>query len=177
MSVTLHIFITSNKIHFDPMARVIVFISLLLLSLFAITLAKDDMNTINDASFNKTLHVCHPSRFEQLGLNMKDFAFCDSSLSFSVRVKDLVDRMTLSEKAQQLGDNAYGVARIGLPSYEWWSEALHGVSFIGNNDRKGSYFDKVVPGATSFPMVITTAATFNQSLWKTIGQVNDTKIK
>nr|GME11200.1 probable beta-D-xylosidase 5 [Ipomoea batatas] len=159
------------------MARFIVFISLLLLSLFAITLAKDDMNTINDASFNETRHVYHPSRFEQLGLNMKDFAFCDSSLSFSVRVKDLVDRMTLLEKAQQLGDNAYGVARIGLPSYEWWSEALHGVSFIGNNDRKGSYFDEVVPGATSFPMVITTAATFNQSLWKTIGQVVSTEAR
>nr|GLL32383.1 beta-xylosidasealpha-l-arabinofuranosidase 1 [Ipomoea trifida] len=159
------------------MARDIVFISLLLVSLFSISLAKDDMNTINDASFNETRHVCHPSRFEQLGLDMKDFAFCDSSLSFSVRVKDLVDRMTLLEKAQQLGDNAYGVARIGLPSYEWWSEALHGVSFIGNNDRKGSYFDEVVPGATSFPMVITTAATFNQTLWKTIGQVVSTEAR
>ncbi|KAJ0083072.1 hypothetical protein Patl1_10162 [Pistacia atlantica] len=64
-------------------------------------------------------------------MEVSDFAFCDSSLPYSVRVKDLVDQMTLSEKVNQLGNLAYGVPRLGLPKYEWWSEALHGVSNVG----------------------------------------------
>lgn len=100
---------------------------------------------------------------------MSDFSFCDSSLSYKERAKDLVKRMTLQEKVLQLGDLAYGVPRLGLPKYEWWSEALHGVSNVG----PGTFFDDVVPGATSFPTVILTTASFNESLWKSIGQVNE----
>ncbi|OMP00445.1 hypothetical protein COLO4_12684 [Corchorus olitorius] len=100
---------------------------------------------------------------------MADFAYCDKSLPYEVRAKDLVDRMTLVEKAEQMGDNtSRGIPRIGLPMYKWWSEALHGVSDIGRSTK----FDPLVPSATSFPMVIHTAATFNKSLWKTIGQFN-----
>ncbi|XP_052210535.1 probable beta-D-xylosidase 5 [Diospyros lotus] len=108
---------------------------------------------------------------------MKEFAYCDASLSYEVRVKDLVDRMTLEEKARQLGDTATGVERIGLPKYEWWSEALHGVSNTGQPGSPGSFFDDEIPGATSFPTVILTAATFNESLWKTIGQVVSTEAR
>ncbi|KAJ7968895.1 Beta-D-xylosidase [Quillaja saponaria] len=104
---------------------------------------------------------------------MSNFAYCDSSLPFAVRVKDLVDRMTLMEKINQLGDNAFGVPRIGLEKYEWWSEALHGVSNVG----RGTHFDNLIPGATSFPTVILTAASFNESLWKTIGQAVSTEAR
>ncbi|KAJ7968896.1 Beta-D-xylosidase [Quillaja saponaria] len=72
---------------------------------------------------------------------MSKFAYCDSSLPFAVRVKDLVDRMTLMEKINQLGNKAFGVPRIGLAKYEWWSEALHGVSNVG----PGTYFDDLIP--------------------------------
>lgn len=99
---------------------------------------------------------------------MSNFAFCDSSLSYAARVKDLVDQMTLSEKVYQLGNLAYGVPRLGLPKYEWWSEALHGVSNVG----PGTFYDDVVPGSTSFPTVISSTASFNESLWKKIGQVH-----
>lgn len=116
---------------------------------------------------NNFTFVCDPSRYANLGLDLSSFHFCDSSLSFPERAKDLVDRMTLSEKVAQLGDRAAGVDRLGLPPYNWWSEALHGVSNVGH----GTWFDEVVPGATSFPNVITTAASFNEALWKTIGQV------
>lgn len=112
-------------------------------------------------------HVCDPTRFSLLGLNMADFPYCDKSLPFDVRAKDLVDRMTLDEKAKQVGNKAEGVLRLGLPKYQWWSEALHGVSNVGY----GSFFDDVVPSATSFPTVILTTASFNSTLWKTIGQV------
>ncbi|XP_052206829.1 probable beta-D-xylosidase 5 [Diospyros lotus] len=108
---------------------------------------------------------------------MEDFGFCDSSLPYPVRVKDLVDRMTLQEKAQQLGDTATGVPRIGLPAYEWWSEALHGVADTGQPGSKATFFDDQIPGATSFPTVILTAASFNESLWKTIGQVVSTEAR
>lgn len=100
---------------------------------------------------------------------MKSFGFCNASLSYSVRVKDLIDRMTLEEKVKQLSDVAYGVDRLGLPMYEWWSEALHGV--VDNAQTGCAFFDADVPGATSFPNVILIAATFNDSLWKLLGQV------
>ncbi|KAH9749363.1 hypothetical protein KPL70_005350 [Citrus sinensis] len=56
----------------------------------------------------------------------------------------------------------------------WWcSEALRGVSNIGRkkNTPLGSCFYQLVPGATSFPMVIVTTASFNESLWKRIGRI------
>ena len=156
------------------------FISILDLALCCLSSAKArEIHTtespIDDSPFNLTTsysYVCHPSRFSELGLDIKKYAYCDSSLPYHIRVKDLIDRMTLEEKVQQIGDTAKGVPRIGLPKYEWWSEALHGVSNVGQQGSKASFFDDVVPGATSFPMVILTAASFNETLWKTIGQVN-----
>ncbi|XP_017975208.1 PREDICTED: probable beta-D-xylosidase 5 [Theobroma cacao] len=109
-----------------------------------------------------------------LGLDMDEFAYCDKSLPYHVRAKDLLDRMTLVEKADQMGHGtSVGIPRIGLPPYNWWSEALHGVS----NTGPGTHFDSVVPGATSFPTVILTAAAFNQTLWKTIGKVVSTEAR
>ncbi|XWS07572.1 hypothetical protein CRYUN_Cryun41cG0000400 [Craigia yunnanensis] len=81
--------------------------------------------------------------------------------------------MTLTEKVNQMGDNATGVLRIGLPMYEWKSEALHGVSNVG----PGTYFNDFVPAATSFPTVIHATASFNQSLWKTIGKAVSTEAR
>ncbi|KAJ9135930.1 hypothetical protein P3X46_033050 [Hevea brasiliensis] len=121
---------------------------------------------VSDVPVNYT-HVCEPSRFAKQGLDIAEFGYCDTSQSFEKRAKDLIDRMTLEEKVLQLGNSAAGASKIGLPPYEWWSEALHGVS----NTGPGTNFDEVVPGATSFPTVLLTTASFNQSLWKTIGEV------
>ncbi|KAJ4842613.1 hypothetical protein Tsubulata_025130 [Turnera subulata] len=104
---------------------------------------------------------------------MKKFPFCDKSLPYDVRASDLVKQMTLSEKVLQLGNTNRGVPRLGLPKYEWWSEALHGVSNVG----PGTFFDDLVPSSTSFPTVITSAASFNESLWKTIGQAVSTEVR
>lgn len=111
-------------------------------------------------------HVCSATRFASVGLNISEYKFCDRSLSYRVRAKDLVDRMTVEEKVQQLGNKAYGVPRLGIPPYQWWSEALHGVA-----NSPGTFFNRTVPGATSFPTVILSAASFNESLWKAMGQV------
>lgn len=98
---------------------------------------------------------------------LKNFSFCDPSLDVQTRVNDLVSRLTLQEKIGWLVNAAKGVSRLGIPNYEWWSEALHGVSYTG----PGTKFSGLVPGATSFPQVILTAATFNESLFETIGKV------
>ncbi|XWS39312.1 hypothetical protein CRYUN_Cryun18bG0040700 [Craigia yunnanensis] len=80
----------------------------------------------------KHTHVCDPTRFQKLGLDMTKFAFCDKNLSFEARAKDLVDQLSLVEKAQQMGDhNSTDIPRLGLPMYKWWSEALLGVSKVG----------------------------------------------
>ncbi|KAL7139616.1 hypothetical protein ABFS83_09G064800 [Erythranthe nasuta] len=97
----------------------------------------------------------------------KELAFCRTDFGTADRVKDLIGRLTLQEKVRLLVNNAAAVPRLGIMGYEWWSEALHGVSNVGPGTRFGGQF----PGATSFPQVITTAASFNESLWEEIGKV------
>jgi beta-glucosidase len=74
----------------------------------------------------------------------------NQSLSFDERVNDLVGRMTLEEKVQQMKDVAPAIPRLGVPQYNWWNEALHGVA------RSGL--------ATVFPQAIGIAATWNDDL-------------
>jgi beta-glucosidase len=77
-------------------------------------------------------------------------AYRNESLSFEARAADLVSRMTLEEKANQMKDNAPAIERLGVPAYGWWNEALHGVA------RSGL--------ATVFPQAIGFAATWDDSL-------------
>ena len=55
-------------------------------------------------------------------------AYQDPSLPAATRAHDLVNRMTLDEKASQLEDWAIAIPRLGVPDYQTWSEALHGVA-------------------------------------------------
>jgi hypothetical protein len=106
--------------------------------------------------------ACDP----KLGLT-RSLKFCRVNLPIHVRVRDLIGRLTLQEKIRLLVNNAAAVPRLGIQGYEWWSEALHGVSNVGPGTKFGGAF----PGATAFPQVITTAASFNESLWEEIGRV------
>ncbi|MBA0738970.1 hypothetical protein Gogos_012278 [Gossypium gossypioides] len=101
------------------------------------------------------------------------YGFCDTKLGTDARVADLVHRLTLQEKILFIVNSAGSVSRIGIPKYEWWSEALHGVSNVG----PGTKFTSLVPGATSFPQVILTAASFNTSLYEAIGKVVSTEAR
>ena len=74
-------------------------------------------------------------------------AFRNPSLPIEKRVEDLVSRMTLEEKVQQMQHTAPEITRLGVPSYDWWSEALHGVARSGY--------------ATVFPQAIGMAATWD----------------
>ena len=74
----------------------------------------------------------------------------DTLLSFEERAADLVSRMTLEEKAAQMYDKAPAIERLGVPEYNWWNEALHGVARAGH--------------ATVFPQAIGLAATWDEDL-------------
>ncbi|CAO2142582.1 unnamed protein product [Urochloa humidicola] len=93
--------------------------------------------------------------------------FCQQALPLRARAHDFVSRLRRAEKIQLLVSNAAGIPRLGVAEYEWWSEALHGVSDTGH----GVAFAGEFPGATMFPQVIGTAAALNETLWKLIGQV------
>jgi beta-glucosidase len=80
------------------------------------------------------------------GLAQSQPAYKDTKLPAEQRAADLVHRMTLEEKASQLVNQARAVPRLGVPSYDWWSEALHGVAR---------------DGVTEFPEPIGLAATFD----------------
>jgi beta-glucosidase len=71
----------------------------------------------------------------------------DPSQPLQARVRDLVGRMTLEEKARQVCNAAPSIARLGLPAYDYWNECLHG---IGRNGI-----------ATVFPQAIGMAASFD----------------
>src|SRR5690606_4184178 len=76
--------------------------------------------------------------------------FLDTSLSTEERVQDLISRLTLEEKADQMMHNTSAIERLGIPPYSWWNEALHGVG------RSGI--------ATVFPQAIGLGATFDEEL-------------
>ncbi|KAJ5379806.1 glycoside hydrolase superfamily, partial [Penicillium cataractarum] len=94
---------------------------------------------------------------------------CNTSLSIDERVDSLVNSMTLEEKILNVVDASAGSARLGLPSYEWWNEATHGVG-----SAPGVQFTSKPANfsyATSFPAPILTAASFDDALIREIAQV------
>ena len=77
------------------------------------------------------------------------------------RAEALVDRMTVEEAASQLCYDAPAIERLGVPAYNWWNEALHGVARAGV--------------ATSFPQAIGIAATFDPALVRALGDIAATE--
>lgn len=80
----------------------------------------------------------------------QSFPFNDPALSPEARVKDLLSRLTIEEKASLMFDQSPAIPRLGIKKFNWWSEALHG---LANNDS-----------VTVFPEPIGMAASFNDSL-------------
>ena len=80
--------------------------------------------------------------------------------------------MTTSEKISQLVNSAADIPRLGLPKFQWWSEALHGIA-----RSPGVSFGGDLPAATSFPMPINLAATFNMSLVHRVASVISTEAR
>jgi beta-glucosidase len=76
--------------------------------------------------------------------------FRDPSLPLDERVADLVGKLTLDEKVSQMMHTARAVPRLGIPAYNYWNEALHGVARNGR--------------ATVFPQIIGLAASWDAKL-------------
>jgi len=74
----------------------------------------------------------------------------DSSRPVAARVNDLVRRLSLAEKIQEMRNGAAAIPRLGIPAYDYWSECLHGVARAGT--------------ATVFPQAIGMAATWDTTL-------------
>ena len=73
------------------------------------------------------------------------------------KAEKLVSQMTLLEKASQLKYDAAPVKRLGVPAYNYWNEALHGVARAGV--------------ATMFPQAIAMAAVFDDEEMKKVGDI------
>lgn len=73
------------------------------------------------------------------------------------KAKELVSKMTLMEKAAQLRYDAAPVSRLGVPTYNYWNEALHGVARAGV--------------ATMFPQAIGMAAAFDEDAMERVGDI------
>ena len=85
------------------------------------------------------------------------------NLPIETRVDDLVSRLTLQEKVLQMQNAAPAIERLGIPPYDWWNEALHGVARAGV--------------ATVFPQAIGLAATWDTSLMHDVADVISTEAR
>jgi beta-glucosidase len=71
--------------------------------------------------------------------------YLDPTLSPEKRAADLVSRMTLEEKVLQMQNSAPAIPRLGVPVYNWWNEALHGVA-----QRRATVFPEPIGLGASF---------------------------
>ena len=87
------------------------------------------------------------------------FPFWDTALSNKERVENLISLLTPEEKVGLMMNKSISIERLGIPSYNWWSEACHGV-------RQGGY--------TVYPQPIGMAAAFSEQLMRDVfTQVSD----
>ncbi|KAL2232016.1 probable beta-D-xylosidase 7 [Sesamum indicum] len=121
-------------------------------------------------------HPLPPFSCASTNPSTSSYPFCDVHLSVHDRARDLVSRLTLDEKISQLINKASAIPRLGIPYYQWWSEALHGVA-VAIGVENGVSFNGTIRAATSFPQVILTAAAFDADLWYQIAKVIGTEAR
>ena len=82
------------------------------------------------------------------------YPFQNPKLSAEKRADDLLSRLTLQEKVSLMMHQSPAIERLGIGSFQWWNEALHGV---GRNGK-----------ATVFPITMAMAASFDEALLKDV---------
>ncbi|MBR6876419.1 MAG: glycosyl hydrolase family 3, partial [Bacteroidales bacterium] len=88
-----------------------------------------------------------------------EYPFQNPKLKIEDRVENLISLLTPEEKVGLMMNKSISVDRLGIPSYNWWSEACHGV-------RQDGY--------TVYPQPIGMAAAFNpQQMYDVFSQVSD----
>ena len=94
------------------------------------------------------------------GSDKPKYPFQDPDLPVEQRVDNLLSLLTPEEKVGQMMNTTPAIERLGIPPYDWWNEALHGVARAGR--------------ATVFPQAIALAATFDdQEVLRTFTMVSD----
>ena len=78
-----------------------------------------------------------------------------------LHAQKLVSQMTIQEKITQMLYQSPAIERLGIPAYNWWNEALHGVARAGI--------------ATMFPQAIGMAATFDENLLHQVADIVSTE--
>lgn len=91
-----------------------------------------------------------------------DYSFRDPALLLDVRVKDLISRLTLDEKVLLMKHDSPAIPRLGIPAYNWWNEALHGVA-------------RTPEKVTVFPQAIGMAATFDTEALQKMGDITSSE--
>ena len=120
----------------------------------ATVLAAAAAESIVPVSHGADIGVRHFSEPDMGGVSAENYAAARK------RAAALVAKMTLAEKASQLGNNAPAIKRIGLPSYGYWTECLHGVLTRGP--------------VTSFPQPLAMGNSWNPELiYKIYNAVSD----
>jgi beta-glucosidase len=89
--------------------------------------------------------------------------YLDYTATAEARAKDLVSRLTLDQKVRQMQNGAPAIPELGVPAYNWWNEALHGVARAGQ--------------ATVFPQAIGLAATWDTALMHRVADVISTEAR
>ncbi len=95
--------------------------------------------------------------FTATAQDYKQFPMWDTNLSFEQRVNDVVSRLTLEEKVNQMLNATPAIPRLGIPAYDWWNETLHGVA-------------RTPYKVTSYPQAIGMAATWDTNSLKLMAQ-------
>ena len=93
------------------------------------------------------------------GGTVMQYPYQNPKLSYAERVENLLSLLTPEEKVGLMMNKSVSIDRLGIPSYNWWSEACHGV-------RQGGY--------TVYPQPIGMAAAFNpQQVYDVFSTVSD----
>lgn len=119
---------------------------------------------------------------------LKSNKICDVKATPLDRAKALVAAMTQQEKlanlvryvtrtnptyvTKKMYSKSPGVSRLGLPAYNWWGEALHGVAGAPGIDFSGDF-----KTATSFPMPILMSAAFDDNLIEQVATIIGTEAR
>lgn len=103
---------------------------------------------------NKRIITLCVSMLATLGCVAQTLPYQNPTLSAEERAADLCSRLTLKEKAAIMRNSSPAIPRLGIPQFEWWSEALHGVA------RNGF--------ATVFPNTTGMASSFDDALLERI---------
>jgi xylan 1,4-beta-xylosidase len=96
---------------------------------------------------------------------------CDVSADYMARATALISLFTLEELVNNTGNTSPGVPRLGLPEYQVWNEALHGLD-RANFTSSGDY-----GYATSFPMPILSMASMNRTLINQVASIISTQAR